>query len=154
MIIQTKHFGEREIDKDRLIFFEEGIFGFEEYKEFVILYDGDENSSNSSFCWLQSTEEANLVLPMIDPSLFFPDYNPEVSGELVSRIGEPIEEDLSLFTVVVVPDDISKMTTNLMAPIIINKKTRKAIQLIVEDEIYDIKTNLYEQIKASKGVGE
>lgn len=152
MKIQTKHFGEREIDKSRLIFFEDGIFGFEEYKEYVILYDGEENGS--SFCWLQSTEEVNLALPMIDPSLFFPDYDPEVSGALISRIGEPIEEDLSLFTVVVVPDDITKMTTNLMAPIIVNNKTKKAIQLIVEDETYDIKTNLYEQIKALKEVGE
>ena len=38
MVIQTKYFGEIQIDETKVIHFEQGIFGFEDQKEFAILY--------------------------------------------------------------------------------------------------------------------
>lgn len=152
MIIKTKHFSEIEVKEENILKFEEGIFGFENSKKFVIIYDNE--TENSPFCWLQSTEEEEVCLPMIDPVTYFPDYNPEISGELVGKIGELKVEDINLFTVVVVPDDIKKMTTNLKAPILVNIQTKKGIQVVVEDEEYLIKHNLYDQIKSLKEAGE
>lgn len=152
MLIKTKHFGEVEIDEENILDFTEGIFGFEEEKSFVILID--QEAENSPFCWLQSLEEQEVSLPLINPLSYFPDYNPEVDGELVEKIGEPVVEDINLFTVVVVPEDIKKMTTNLKAPILVNIKTKKGMQVIAQDEVYSIKHNLYEQIKHLQEAGE
>lgn len=152
MLIKTKHFGEVEVKDENILKFEEGIFGFEDSKKFVIIYDNE--AEGSPFCWLQSIEEEQVCLPLIDPVAYFPDYNPEIAGELVGKIGELKIEDINLFTVVVVPEDIQKMTTNLRAPILVNIKTKKGIQVVVEDEEYLIKHNLYDQIKKLKEAGE
>ena len=108
----------------------------------------------SAFCWLQSLEKPEIALPMIDPLNFFSTYDPVIAGNSVAKIGELKEEDLKLYTIVVVPEDITNMTTNLKAPILINIKTKKGIQVIVEDEIYELRHNLYDQIQALKQVGE
>lgn len=150
MVIQTKHFGEREIDEANVLLFEEGIFGFDDLSKYVILSDGE----GGNFCWLQSLEDTSVALPLIDPVAFYKDYNPEIAADYVAKIGELKEEDLNLFAVVVVPEAIEKMTVNLKAPILINVKTKKGIQVIVEDEEYGIRHNLYEQIQKLKGAGE
>ncbi|MBC7959820.1 MAG: flagellar assembly protein FliW [Vallitaleaceae bacterium] len=151
MIIKTKHFGEVDIEEINILDFPEGIFGFEDATKYVLLYD--QEADNSPFCWLQSLDDQAVSLPLINPLSYFPEYNPEVEGELVEKIGEPIIEDLNLFTVVVVPEDIKKMTTNLKAPILVNVKTRKGLQVIAKDEEYAIKHNLYDQIKHLQEAG-
>ncbi len=152
MLIKTKHFGEVEIDETNILDFAEGIFGFEDEKRFVILLN--QETENSPFSWLQSLGNEAISLPIINPNSFFPEYNPEVAGELVEKIGEPLVEDISLFTVVVVPEDITKMTTNLKAPILVNIKTNKGLQVIAQDDEYAIKHNLYNQIKQLQEAGE
>ncbi len=54
----------------------------------------------------------------------------------------------------VIPEDIKNITTNLRAPIIMNKETRKGIQAVVNDDEYDIRHNLYEQLQKLKEAGE
>lgn len=148
MKLLTKHFGEIELSEDKLITFEEGIFGFESLKKFVLLYDND--VEENPFCWLQSAEDVEVALPLIKPMTWFLDYNPEVPNEAVGSIGELKAEDLDVYTVVVIPSDITQMTTNLKAPILVNIKTHKAIQAIANDDIYDLRVNLYNQIKAGQ----
>lgn len=145
MLVETKHFGTIEIDDEKIITFKNGLFGFAENKKFTIIYD--EESSESPFCWLQSIGNKGVILPAISPLLLFPEYSPEISDELISSIGELKAEDLMLLTIVVVPEKIENMTTNLKAPIIINTKTRNGIQVIVENNEYEIKQNLYDRIK-------
>ncbi|MCF8020922.1 MAG: flagellar assembly protein FliW [Vallitaleaceae bacterium] len=148
MKINTKHFGEIEIDEERIVEFEQGIFGFEDSKRFVMLYE-DEDSKNG-LCWMQSVDEAGLSLPVINPMFWFPDYSPEVADEQIARIGALKEEDLNLFSVVVITDNLESMTTNLKAPIVVNIQTKKGMQVIVANEEYQIKHNLYEQMKLMK----
>lgn len=145
MLVETKHVGIIEIDEDRIITFKDGLFGFVEDKKFTIIYD--EESSESPFCWLQSINNKDVVLPAISPLLIFPEYNPEISDDLIATIGELKAEDLMLLTIVVVPEQIESMTTNLKAPIIINTKTRNGIQVIVENNEYEIKQSLYKRIQ-------
>lgn len=149
MKIETKHFGEVEISEDKILVFEKGLFGFEDYTKFIIIYDNNEEESNI-FCWLQSIEEESLSLPVVNPMLFYPSYSPEVSDEAVKALGEIEEQVLELYAVVVIPDDITKMSINLKAPIIINNKTKKCAQLIAEGDTYGIRHNLYEQFENMK----
>ena len=58
MVIQTKYFGEIQIDETKVIHFEQGIFGFEDQKEFAVLYEGE--TDDNPFCWLQSVKEAHV----------------------------------------------------------------------------------------------
>ena len=56
-------------------------------------------------------------------------------------------EDLLVLVTITVPSDLKKMSVNLKAPIIINVETRKAVQVILEDE-YDVKYYIYDLLKA------
>ncbi|MCT4543232.1 MAG: flagellar assembly protein FliW [Vallitalea sp.] len=152
MLVETKYFDKVEVEDSRIINFEHGVFGFSEYHKFVVLYE------NEILCWLQSIEDRDVVLPMICTPLVFPKYTPEVDDEIILSIGDMKQDNyLSIFTIMVVPSDIEKMTTNLKAPIIINNNTKKGIQVILESDEYEIKHNLYERLRQSQSkqkVGE
>ncbi len=49
-----------------------------------------------------------------------------------------------------VPADIKEMSVNLKAPIIINADTRKGVQLIVENQDYEVKYKIYDLLKEKK----
>ena len=42
MLVKTRYFGEIDLTEDKIVTFEQGIMGFEEYKKYTILYDSDE----------------------------------------------------------------------------------------------------------------
>lgn len=151
MLINTRCFGEINLDENKIITFESGLMGFEEYKQFTILYNVEDEKSKIS--WLQSVDEPSLALPIITPVVVKQDYNPTVEDEVLKPLGELTEENLVVFLVLTVPGDIKKTTVNLKAPIIINADTRKGCQIIVENSDYVVKYNLYENMKERKNKG-
>ena len=76
MKINTKIFGEIEIADDRIISFPSGIIGFPELTEFALLHD--EDSGSGAMHWMQSLQEPAFAMPVINPLLVMPDYNPVV----------------------------------------------------------------------------
>lgn len=154
MLIQTKHFGEIDLDENKVITFENGILGFEDFKRYTILYDS-ETEERSPISWLQSLDEVTLALPVISPLIISPEYNPTVDDELIAPLGELTEENLVLFVTLTVPSDITKVTSNLKAPIIINSDTKKGCQVIAENPEYEVKHNVYTSfMKYKKEKGE
>lgn len=149
MQVKTKFFGEIELDEDKILTFEGGIMGFEEYKTFTLLYD-IENKEKSNISWLQSIENEKLALPVISPMLMKPDYNPQVEEEVLEPLGELTDENIIILCVMTVPKDHKKSTANLKAPIIINADTRKGCQVIVENPEYKVRHNVYEAIQIIK----
>lgn len=153
MLVKTKYFGEIELDQNKIITFEHGIMGFEEYKNYTIIYDLEEGES-ITISWLQSIEEPSLALPVINPLLVKPDYDPIVEDEVLSILGEITDDNIIILLTLTVPSDLTKMSVNLKAPIIINSDTRKACQIIVENQEYNVKYyiyNLIQNIKEKKG---
>ena len=49
-----------------------------------------------------------------------------------------------------VPSDLTKMTCNLKAPIIINTDTMKGIQLIADNEDYLVRYPIYDLLQSRK----
>ncbi len=152
MRIETKYFGEVEIEEEKIITFEQGILGFNDLKKYTILYD-IESGDDSLISWLQSMEEPGLALPVLNPNSIKQDYNPVIEDELLTPLGEIREESLVVFVTVTIPSDITKMSVNLKAPIIINAATRKGMQIIAENQGYEIKYPIYDIFNhVSKGV--
>lgn len=149
MNIITKLFGEVEVDVKKVIHFENGIIGFEDCKEFMLIHDVEKAGGNIS--WLQSIDEPALALPVMDPLLLLPDYNPVVEDELLKSIGELKDEDLLVLVTLTVPQDLTKMTANLKAPMVINASTVKGCQVIVENAQYLVKYPIYDLLKSRKG---
>lgn len=144
MKIDTRYFGEIELDESKLIHFDNGLFGFEEYKDYTILYDS-EDGDDPFFSWLQCTSQHDLAFPVVNPQKVMQDYDPIVEDGLLNDLGEFGEEDMVVLVLATVPSDVKRASVNLRAPLIINVSTRKGIQLVTENQEYEIKHYLVEQ---------
>ena len=149
MLAKTKFFGEVELADEKVLEFPSGLIGFENYTKFAIMYD-EENKNATRISWLQSLEEPLLALPVIDPLAIVSEYVPMIEDELLAPLGNPADEDLLFLLAMTVPSDMTKVTANMKAPIIINAATKKGAQLIVENEDYPVKFNVYESVQKMK----
>lgn len=148
MQITTKVFGEITIDDDKIIHFPKGIIGFPNLTEFTLIHD--EEKGTDSIHWLQSLQEPAFAMPVMDPLLVCPDYNPEADDELFNVLGELVPEELLVLVTVTVPKDLTKMSVNLKGPIIINAAEKKALQVIVEGDEYKVKFPIYDILNQKK----
>ena len=86
-------------------------------------------------------------MPVIDPLIVMPEYNPFIEDDLLQPLGNLTEENTLVLVTITVPHEIEKMTVNLKAPIVINGENRKANQIITDDEEYSIKFPIYQILK-------
>lgn len=148
MKVNTRLFGEIDVAEDRIINFTTGIMGFEEYVHYTLIFNAEKKGS---IMWLQSLDEPELAFTVMDPMKIVPEYNPVVEDEWLAPLGEvETENDYFLLSVVTVPSDLTKMTANLKAPIVINMKTMKACQIIVNNDDYQVRYNVYDCVKKMK----
>ena len=151
MVMNTRLFGEVTIDDNKMLHFPGGIVGFPDLQDFALIHDV-EQGENGGIHWMQSVQEPNFAMPVIDPLRVKPDYDPIVEDELLGTLGEIQPDDVLVLVTITVPSDLTKMTVNLKAPFIINVATRKACQVIVED--YEIKFPVYDILQKMKKEGE
>lgn len=144
MLLKTKHFGEIEIDESKVIDFKEGILGFEDNKKFIVLYNGDEDSP---FRWLQGVDDGQLAFAVANPFQILKDYDIEIPDEAVENLGIEDIEDVMVLSIVVVPEDLSKMTMNLKAPVIINTKNNIGMQVVLDTDTYSVRHYIVEELR-------
>ena len=146
MIIETRDFGTVEIEDEKVIHFPQGIPGFDEYKDYVILYDHD-GEEQEFFSCLQCATEQGLAFPVVDPFHLMDTYNPMIEDDLLEPLGEFTDEDLMVLLLATVPADVKKTSVNMKAPILINVRNHQAMQVIVENDDYQIKHMLIAEDK-------
>ncbi len=128
MNIETLRFGRVTINPESILFFDEGLLGFENLKRYaIILCEGTEPIQ-----WLQAIDDPRISLPIINPFLIKPDYELDIDNAELESIGMPTVEEILVVNAVVLPDDIQKATINLCAPMLINLSNRKGRQILME----------------------
>ncbi len=147
MNIITKLFGEIEVDETKKITFVQGIIGFPDLKDFLLIHDSE---SKGGIRWLQSIQEPAFAIPVVNPLSIVEDYNPQIEDELLKPLELVDEDDLLVLVTITVPSDIKLMTVNLKAPIVISGEKRKAAQIITDDEQYAVKFPIYDILQAAK----
>ncbi len=148
MKLTTIIFGEVEIEDSKIINFPNGIIGFPDLKRFTLMHD--EEQGTGTIKWLQSIEEPGFAMPVIDPLIVCPDYNPQVDKNELLDIGELKDDDLLVLVTVTVPHDLTKMTVNLKGPFIINVADMKASQSIIDNDEYPVKFPIYDILQKNK----
>ncbi len=146
MVIKTRIFGEVTIDDEKMIHFPNGIVGFPELTDFALIHDA-EKGNQGGIRWLQSVQEPNFAMPVVDPLVIRTDYNPSVDDELLKVIGDG--DNLLVLVTITVPTDLKKMSINLKAPLVVNVDTRKAVQVVLEDD-FPVKFQIYDILKANQ----
>lgn len=153
MKLLTKVFDEVDIADDKIITFANGIIGFPDLQRFAIIHD-EKRGKSSPIRWLQSIDEPAFAMPIMDPMAVLENYNPQVEDELLKPVGDLDKDQMLVMVTLTVPSDITKMTVNLKAPLVINAKERKACQVIAEGDEYAVKFPIYELIQQAKKAGD
>ena len=148
MKLATRIFGDVEIEDSKIISFPNGIIGFPDLKRFTLMHD--EEGGVNTIQWLQSIEEPNFAMPVMDPLIVCPDYNPQVDRQNIVDIGELVDDELLVLVTVTVPHDLKQMTVNLKGPFIINVHDMKAVQSIIDNDEYPVKFPIYDILQKNK----
>jgi len=172
--IQTSRFGVVRCQSEDLIHFPEGILGFSDLRQFVLLDD----PNDEIFAWLQSCSVPQIAFPVLEPELFSPNYQmnltrhdlesldmrdylqaqiPAATTKLVAveaplkeatstKRAEPIP-GLRAFSIITIPEDPTQMTANLKAPIVINVGKRMAKQIVLQDNNLAIREAIFQKLQ-------
>jgi len=143
MILKTKFFGEIEIEEHHILNFEHGLPGFENYRKFVLIDSGEEGSP---FKYLQSFDEQRLAFVLVDPFAIKKDYEIELDDEVLKELKINDHSQVEVYSIVVVPEDINKMTMNLQAPVIINRSANCGKQVILDTDRYGVRHYVLEEL--------
>ncbi len=90
----------------------------------------------------QSLEDAGVRLFVAPPEPFFPGYEPEIDDESAERLGLTTAADALVFVVLTIGDNAADATANLFAPLVINRSTRVAAQVILTGSEHPIRAAL------------
>lgn len=102
-----------------------GLLGFESIKKYALLSHPDE----APFQWLQMLEEPHHSFLVVPPSAVVPDYRPELSDEDVRFLGLEQPDDALVVNIVTLRNR-GRSTVNLKGPIVLNRRTLVAKQII------------------------
>ena len=139
MNIKTSNFGDLDIDEKGIITFDSGLPGFEQLKRFVLLQD-----SEMIVDWLQGVDE-DIAFPLINPFLIKDDYEFEIPQADIARLQIDDMEDIAVYSVVTIPEDIREIRANLQAPVVINTKEKKGKQIILGEE-HPVRYEFYQKV--------
>jgi flagellar assembly factor FliW len=146
MRIETKFKDVIEIEETNILIFEQGLPGFLDEKQFVLLpIEGIELSL------LQSLQTSQLAFVTTDPFQFYKQYDFELSTADLEFLELKDEKDVNVQVIITVADPYEKSTANLQAPVIINTKNNKCKQIILSDSKYRTKHLLTESFVGQEG---
>ncbi|MFI3250232.1 MAG: flagellar assembly protein FliW [Eubacteriales bacterium] len=129
MEISTKYFGAMKYEQDSILHFPDGLFGFDEEKEFLLIpFEG----GDESLLCLQSVTTPSLAFVAVNPFMIYPEYAPKISQKDIEELEGNSSEDFCYYNFCVVKEPIGKSTLNLKCPLVINDTTRKARQVILD----------------------
>ncbi len=127
--IQTRNFGTLSIDESEVVRFEQGILGFEDVHEYVLLGDPDQ----TPYFWMQSVDGSDISMIVTDPFALYPDYAVNLDDPEVASLEIANPDRVLTLCVVVIPRDIRQMRANLRAPLIINLENNKGMQAVQDN---------------------
>lgn len=127
MKIHTTRFGSIEIEPNDILFFRNGLLGFEDCRHWVLLAD----SNNSAVAWLQSMQHADVAMPVVSPRRFVADYQVRLEPNDVDVLQLNSVEQAYVLGVVSRDEDV--LTLNLRAPLVINLDRRIGCQVVTVD---------------------
>ena len=143
MKVATKAYGLIDVEERQKIVFPQGLFGFEELQDYILL-----DAERQPFYWLQSMEEEQVAFILVNPFLFRPDYEVNISNEELAEIGIRSPEKALILSIVTIPSD-GPMTANLQGPLIINRDNRTGKQAVLSDALWKTRHDIMAELAAT-----
>ncbi len=135
MHIQTRFHGDIEIQLDQIWNFPKGIPGFEDEIQFTLL----PIEGNDTFQVLQSTQTPTTAFIVANPYTLIDDYSFDVDEPTVNLLSIESEKDVFVLSVISLKEPFESSTINLQAPLIFQVTTKKARQMILNDNKFSLR---------------
>lgn len=144
MIVKTGRFGQLTVGSDEIINIPQGILGFPEYTRYCLVDPGDD----TLIIWLQSLDNPEIAFALLEPKIFRPDYAARLSAAELRELKLENVNQSAVFTILIIPQDVTQMTANLKAPLVINLKEQIARQVVLQENEYSVKHLMFKELKA------
>ncbi len=144
MVIKTTRFGQVSISNEDIFTFPEGMLGFQDLRQFVLLDDPNDDI----FAWLQSCELPSVAFPVLEPEIFSQKYTTNLTKSELEHLGLNSQQKPTFMNIITIPDDPTQMTANLKAPIVINTEKRIARQCVLQDNNLAIREPIFIKLQS------
>src|SRR6478736_3466382 len=141
--VKTGRFGQLTVGNDEIIKIPQGIMGFPELTEFCLVDSGDE----TLILWLQSLQNPDIAFALLEPKIFRPDYAARLSAAELRELKLENINQSAVFSILTIPEDVTLMTANLKAPLVINLKEQIAKQVVLQENEYSIRHNMFKELR-------
>lgn len=121
------------ISKENIITFEDGILGFDDVKQYVLLHIEE----CRPFEWLVSVDNPLVSFAILNPAPFFSDYNPMESLNVAS-LGFGDAKNIETFCIVTLGENASDTTMNLKGPLLIDMEKKIGKQIVRTEDYYSL----------------
>ena len=144
-VVETTNFGTMSFTPESVFEFPRGLPGFEQRRRFVPIQD----ARTAPIVFLQSLEEPSLCFTTLPVLVVDPQYRLQVKEEDLEELGFPqgrkprIGEDVLCLTVLSIRE--SGPTANLLAPVVVNLRSHKAVQVVAAESEYSYQHVLFPQ---------
>lgn len=141
MQLDTKYFGRIDYAEEDVLEFPNGLFGFEGQKKFLLLpFSG----SNGNMLCLQSVAGPSPAFILMNPFSLKPDYAPVLSDEELKLMGVSTSHELCYYVMCVAREPVGESTVNLRCPVVVNPDLHRAVQVILDTDLYHMRHRLDE----------
>jgi flagellar assembly factor FliW len=142
MRLETERFGTLDISSDAIIEITEGLYGFEHARRFCLV----DHNPDSPFRWLQSVDSPGLAFVVVNPYDFFANYEVELDDQESEALELRSPQDAVILNLVTLGKSAAETTANLVGPIVLNAKSRKAKQVVLANQVYSTKHPLLPEV--------
>ncbi len=119
--------------------FPAGMPGFPNAHHFELVPWGP---AGSPFTLLRSADDADVGFVVVPPWVFYPDYEFELDAGTAERLTLTAAEEAVVFAVVTLRDRPEDSTLNLLGPIVVNRVTHEAAQVVLPSAGYSVRAPL------------
>jgi flagellar assembly factor FliW len=121
--------------KDAVIHFDEGLIGFSECKDFVLM----ENEALEPFRLLQSLDSPQVSFLVLEPTALVNNYCDQVPTRDWQSVGINARTNPLAFVIVVIGATPETSTGNFQAPLLVNYDTMIGKQVILTDAGFSVR---------------
>ena len=130
-----------EISEQQIFAFEPGLGGFESLRRYALIGEAD-----SPIEWLQSLDDPDVSFALLEPFLFRPDYVFELADRDAEALGMQEPSDALVRCILTLNEDAEKITANLLAPLVLCRRTHLARQVILQDPDLEMRAPVFAEV--------
>ena len=110
--------------------------GFGDLRRFVLV---ELPAGEGALFELRSLEEPAVRFVAAVPTAFFPDYAFDLDEGDCDQLGLADEADALVLVLLTMGGDAAATTANLLAPVVVNARTRQAAQVILSGSVWPVR---------------